>query len=97
MLEDKEPQDHSPITEGRVGKFILPDHVMVTTPYEVLLRVMSNFLVVRAEMLYAQRGIEYTAYSSLFELVDRGERIPEYLMFIDTDSDDLLQVRVKRC
>lgn len=94
---DKETQESSPITDGRVGRFILFDRTIETTPYSTLNQIMSNFFVVRAEMMYAQRGIEYTAYSPLFGITDRGEQIPEYVLKISTNPDEPLKVSAELC
>lgn len=66
------------IEERRVGIFRISTDVLHMQSHEVLLRVFANFIIVRAETLFAERCIEYVAYSPLFGVVDEGEEFPEY-------------------
>ena len=88
-MEDKEKDN--PFTERRVGKFIVHSSVINHGPYDKLMQFMSNFLVVRAEHMWVQAGIEYTAYSHLFGVTDEGEMVPEYKVIVG--EDESLSVR----
>jgi hypothetical protein len=71
------------IDDGRVGIF----HLAVDTIHDgeatALLSLMSNFLIIRAEMHFVPRLIEYKAYSHLFGVVDEGDAIPVYNIIVD--------------
>lgn len=72
--------------EGRVGRFKISSLLIEDLDDEKALRFMGNFFIVRAEHMYASAHIEYTAYSSLFGVVDQGELIPFYNIEICTDG-----------
>lgn len=74
------------MTQGRAGRFRIHRMFFETRDSEKLLRFFGNFVVVRAELLYTEDCVEYTAYSPLFELVDRGDLIPLYEVTHDIDG-----------
>jgi hypothetical protein len=48
--------------------------------------VLARVVVVRAEMLYQDAAIEYTAISDDFDAVDDGAVVPEYLPLLQYDG-----------
>lgn len=68
--------------EGRVGRFRISGKLLEVVDDEELLELMGNFVIVRAEHHCVGDWIEYTAYSPLFGITDRGELIPFYDILI---------------
>jgi len=64
---------------------------------ELLLKFMSNFLIVRAEYRYDTEVIEYSAVSELFDPVDEGYEIPEYEFIINSEKNGSIDVRAIKC
>lgn len=48
--------------------------------------VLARVVVVRAEMLYQDHAIEYTAICDDFDVVDVGEMVPEYNALLQYDG-----------
>jgi hypothetical protein len=59
------------------GRFALSYHFILEC-FELAQHIMSQMVIVRAESLFPQEVIEYTAISSLFEEVETGAVPPEY-------------------
>lgn len=72
--------------EDRVGRLLVGDSFFKNASREQIRFVFGELVIVRAEHLYAQQAIEYTAYSELFDLVDKGEEIPEYRIRLKTSE-----------
>jgi hypothetical protein len=70
------------------GRFSISSELIRRNPKAVIDAFNKlGLLVVRAEMLYAEQAIEYTAYCESFEHVPEGTIIPEYIIRITTDND----------
>lgn len=67
----------------RLGKFIITDLDANMREAKI---VLARVVVVRAEMLYHADGIEYTAISDDFDIVDVGEMVPSYLPLLQYDG-----------
>ena len=67
----------------KLGRFQVTIDLLETEP-ENIRKVMSNFLVLRAETFYPDY-IEYLAYSPLFEEIKEGSIAPFYMVNINFD------------
>jgi hypothetical protein len=76
--------------DRRIGKFYISTELIEFNP-EIVKKIMSRMIVVRAELLYHTFSIEYHAISSLFEPVNIGECTPEYTLIYN--DNDVLEVR----
>ena len=85
MIKEALPEDFS----KRRGRFSIPHDLIHDTP-NALLKVMSECLIVRAESMWAEDIIEYTALSRYFEPANLGEQIPEYTWIVDQDDEGVV-------
>jgi hypothetical protein len=78
--------------ERRFGKFIVPDVMYQPGKIEEVRGMMQllDAVVVRAEHLYAENGIEYTAWAPIFPVVKEGSLVPFYHLQITVDADGKL-------
>jgi len=53
-----------------------------------LMDFMGLFLIVRAEFVYDERAMHYTAHSILFDSIGDFEEAPEYSFQIERESND---------
>jgi len=68
-------------TEGeKIGVFVVGRAVMMRHP-EFVMDVLSNGIVVRAELMWNQDGVEYQFICSEFDPILPGYKLPNY--FID--------------
>jgi hypothetical protein len=75
------------IKDRRLGRFSIHREFLEGGVDRVkMLAFMQNFVVVRAEYMYATESFEYQAFSPLFDVIDRGDLIPEYMFAIYTDG-----------
>jgi len=65
----------------RMGKFKIAVHLIEHDP-ETVMKVMSNFIVFRAENMFSEPVIEYQALSPLFQKVPQGNKMPRYDLII---------------
>ena len=72
--------------EKRLGRFRITPCAMTMfgTKMEDMLALMGNFVVVRAEYLYAEDAMDYVAWSPLFDIVAEGEEYPLYKITFTT-------------
>ncbi|MBC8551268.1 MAG: hypothetical protein H8D23_16610 [Candidatus Brocadiales bacterium] len=76
--------------ENRIGKFIISSQFIGSSLHSMAIgAVMSRVLITRAENLFHMHGIEYYAYSTLFEPVEEFNSIPEYELTYDENSETL--------
>lgn len=61
------------------GKFSIDTYAIEHDPKQVM-KIMSHMIVVRAEHLYMSKRIEYIAISDLFDSLNVGEQIPDYII-----------------
>ncbi len=66
------------MNKRKIGKFRISHIFIERTSQKTLSKIMSNFVPIKAESLYAMDAIEYTALSDLFEEVPWGTEIPFY-------------------
>lgn len=86
-FEVKLPDD----LKDRIGIFKV-SHSSIDNPAPWLFEVMQNFIIVRAESLYAYSCIQYFAMSMLFEPRIDGAAVPEYEILINRNEDGKLGV-----
>ena len=58
------------ISQNNVGTFDIPTSFIKRDNEDMLLAIMANMIVVKAECLYTPDVIRYTAFSELFEPVE---------------------------
>ena len=61
-----------------------------------LLQFMGNFLIIRAEFMCDVDAMEYTAISRLFDPIEPGHKLPQYIFNITKKSDGHLKISVMR-
>lgn len=72
----------------RIGKFVI-DRGLFDQAFnneictKDLQEILSNFLVVRAEMIFYRDSVEYHAYSTLFDVIPEGVDVPVYELQIE--------------
>ena len=69
------------VQERRIGRFEFDDNE-IEEHTEDALAVMGQVVVIRAEHNFVSRGIEYYGYSKLFEPLEPGKEIPQYIFEI---------------
>lgn len=74
-----------------VGKFKLNRQIMCEEP-DMVAQLLSQGIVLRAEMLFHNDSIEYIMYSpTLFRELEEGEEVPEYGIqvgqYVDEDEN----------
>jgi len=71
----------------RVGKFRFSARLIEDTDYDILVEIMSNFVIIKCEYIYQSfRDFEYTAISHLFDEVEEGMEYPEYTILITREG-----------
>lgn len=81
--------------ENRLGRFAIDastlqevrhstNDVLVTS----FMKIMSNFLIVKAEMQFASDTVEYIAYSMLFDKISDNKVAPYYRVWIEANYHD---------
>lgn len=80
----------------RLGRFAVPfEFLDRADPFARA--IMDNVLVLRAEALYGSREISYVAYSDMFEEVQLGVKIPDYLWTATRDDhDNIIELKADR-
>jgi len=75
--------------DKRRGKFDVSRKLMEMCVNNEWLRecLFSNFVIVRAEFLYMEDKVEYTAFSPLFREVNDGEETPKYSVIVTEERD----------
>lgn len=76
------------LTDRRVGKFKIDLDVINDAP-EVVAQIMGQTIVVRAEVMIAEKVIEYHAICEHFEELDDGSMLPEYDVLYDGETDKI--------
>lgn len=74
------------IKEKQMGVFSL-SHDLITKHPGVVRKFLSKMLIIKAEFLYINMGIEYTAYGKDFLPVAVGIRPKEYELEIVLEKD----------
>ena len=72
----------------RMGCWTVPHDIIDQRP-KVALRVLSQFVVIRAEYHLRSREITYEGYSWLFRPIQDGARMPEYLIHYNEHRDEI--------
>lgn len=75
------------MNEKQLGVFKIDEDLVRSEPEKVarVLAIMKA-VPVRAEVLFAERKIEYIALSEVFDETPVGTRVPEYELTIEYDS-----------
>lgn len=80
----------------RRGRFTFEESWIKTEPRH-LLAVMSQCIVVRAESLWAEDKIEYTALSKYFDPLGLGSEIPMYNWIIDVNNtNEVIRLKAEK-
>lgn len=77
--------------ERRFGKIFIEDFIICNESPEVLKRLFSHLIIVRAEQLYLRRGIEYCAICAEFDPLGEAEKVPEYEVIIHPEKVEFLR------
>lgn len=72
----------------RTGVFFVSQELLEQKP-DLVQRIMSNCIVVRAEYLFTTAGIEYVAISNEFEEIKEGESAKLYDWRHNDETDEL--------
>ena len=70
----------------RLGRFKISLDLIKQSPW-LIQRIMSQCIIVRAELLYIGNVVEYEAISYRFDLVKENGAIPSYLWAFSPDAD----------
>lgn len=84
---DNEPSPPPP-TGARLGMLWIPADWFREGNWSQFLGVLSPFLPVRVEHIFAEDRFEWVAFSPLFDPVTPGEVIPTYRLNVVTAADD---------
>lgn len=98
QLTDKPKPDsvekNTLIIENRVGVFRVRTDVLRILPDDLLRRIFSHFLIIRAEALFYSASIRYCAYSHLFAPVEAQNEPPIYEIIVNgIDEEMTIEVR----
>jgi len=77
------------IKENRIGVFLASVDLLRALPDDLLRRVFSHFMIVRAEALFDNASIRYCAYSPLFAQVEEKDEPPSYEITVTGEGADL--------
>lgn len=83
----------------RIGRFLVQRKLIYDEPATVRL-IFEGLIVVRAEMLYHQDAIEYTALGGIFDEVAQDKPVPLYRIEISRHIDpdtDVSRVTIDAC
>ena len=82
------------ITPKRLGRFLLSAKYIKLYPHKALkLMTAMGVVVVRAEMIFHNDSIEYTAICDKFEEVPASHRVPHYdLGITENDVGEIISV-----
>lgn len=87
----EQPTENPIITERRIGKFSVHRDMLHYADPVLLRDFMTNFLIVRAEMMFVYDAIEYTAYSHLFEPVSGYLTPPVYTLRVGMEDGKIVK------
>lgn len=79
----------------RLGRFRVSVEVL-TEENGDFKKFIGQFIIVRAEMLYAHDVIAYVAHSPMFDKTEYGDRIPEYNLIASKKDDGAVEFSVER-
>ncbi len=75
------------MNDKNLGRFKLDEKMVRDDPEKVAaVFALLKCVPVRAEMLFAERCIEYTAIAERFAEVSVGDMIPEYMLTVESDG-----------
>lgn len=81
---------------NRRGAFKLDRDILSTQPH-MAARILNACIVLRAEMMLAYDSIEYHALSPFFDVIEKGQLLPEYHFEIEVGNHNTLkEIRAKR-
>ena len=78
--------------KNRLGKFDLPEKTIDSHP-EVVMKIMSKCIILKAESNFYKKAIEYTAYSFLFDELPDYQMPKEYVWEADVCLDEIIKLR----
>lgn len=74
----------------RMGRFKIANGFFEDYP-ELVRIVTGNTTIVRAEYMFAENWIEYTAFCESFDIVPQGNECPWYSPVVDTELRQLIR------
>lgn len=77
--------------ERRYGRFYLSLGLIAQNPNAVM-AIMGKVIVIKADMQQKHEEIQYTAISDMFEPIDEGQKIPEYVFEMHKDEKEKIEV-----
>ncbi len=82
------PDEPEYLRPKRIGRFLVSLELIETAPGDVL-RLLEGCIVVRAEVLFMPRSVEYCALCEAFDEIEPGPDIPLYKPVIrQRDGED---------
>jgi hypothetical protein len=82
--------------DRRIGRFSVSEVLIEQEPELFKKHIMAQMIVVRAEMVYMSRTIEYTSICDLFEELPQGYVPPEYSIWVTKGDDGEVSVEAKK-
>jgi len=70
----------------RLGQFSISRDTVESSPW-IVQRIMSQCIIIRAELMHINNVIEYQAISYRFDLVKDGEITPRYMWKFNHKTD----------
>ena len=70
----------------RLGQFSISRDLVDGSPW-IVQRIMSQCIIIRAELMHINNVIEYHAISHRFDLVKDGEITPRYMWKFSPETD----------
>lgn len=96
-ISGKKPMSNSKRKYHRMGKFEISDSILHNVKLHGDLKfIFSHMVVINAEPSGTSVSIEYTAYSDLFDEIPLGQKVPHYLVGLNTGKDGKIRIRVYR-
>jgi hypothetical protein len=79
-----------------LGKFYIDLNIIESGKENTIIKkIMSQCIILRAEVLYYRNAIKYVAISDNFDSVEDGMMIPEYTWIYTKDTDILTCEKIK--
>lgn len=68
-----------------IGRFSIPLE-MVEGNAPLVRKIMGTCVIVRCEYMYGKNSFDYVAISPEFDVVEEGQMIPEYAVWVNADD-----------
>ena len=87
FIEQAEYLRNRAVPKRNIGIFYISQELIEEADHSKLSKVMSNFVIIRAEQRFDLRSIEYIAYSPLFAQVEEAMKYPTYDIVVDSEGN----------